>query len=162
MILYCRENTESAAEQQRVQSQLVYSLGLTTVGSQLFQWVIFIWLYLNIRFLHFRQNKVKLGCRITLTRRLSCSLATSRDWVRRKGMVTRSPSRLCVRWYADIGKYDKIIKIQELFVDDQVANTLESLAGTLKAAKKKAVVSYGPELLLQVLPTTFNVYVHWG
>ena len=40
--------------------------------------------------------------------------------------------------------------IQELFVDDQVANTLESLAGTLKAAKKKAVVSYGPELLLQV------------
>ena len=45
--------------------------------------------------------------------------------------------------------------IQELFVDDQVANTLESLAGTLKAAKKKAVVSYGPELLLQVLSTTF-------
>ena len=33
--------------------------------------------------------------------------------------------------------YNKII-IQELFVDDQVANTLESLAGTLKAAKKKA------------------------
>ena len=46
--------------------------------------------------------------------------------------------------------YNKIF-IQELFVDDQVANTLESLAGTLKAAKKKAVVSYGPELLLQVL-----------
>ena len=39
---------------------------------------------------------------------------------------------------------------QELFDDDQVANTLESLAGTLKAAKKKSVVSYGPELLLQV------------
>ena len=49
--------------------------------------------------------------------------------------------------------------IQELFVDDQVANTLESLAGTLKAAKKKAVVSYGPELLLQVLSTTFYDYV---
>ena len=45
---------------------------------------------------------------------------------------------------------------QELFDDDQVANTLESLAGTLKAAKKKAVVSYGPELLLQVTSTSWN------
>ena len=61
--------------------------------------------------------------------------------------------------------------IQELFVDDQVANTLESLAGTLKAAKKKAVVSYGPELLLQVwskkrvkkvedLPNNCNCMIH--
>ena len=49
-----------------------------------------------------------------------------------------------------LATYNKIF-IQELFVDDQVANTLESLAGTLKAAKKKTVVSYGPELLLQVL-----------
>ena len=39
---------------------------------------------------------------------------------------------------------------QELFDDDQVANSLESLAGTLKAAKKRKTVSYGPELLLQV------------
>ena len=30
-----------------------------------------------------------------------------------------------------------------------MSNSLESLAGTLKAAKKKKVVSYGPELLLQ-------------
>ena len=49
-----------------------------------------------------------------------------------------------------------IILFQELFDDDQVANTLESLAGTLKAAKKKAVVSYGPELLLQVTSTSWN------
>ena len=49
----------------------------------------------------------------------------------------------------------KII-FQELFDDDQVANTLESLAGTLKAAKKKAVVSYGPELLLQVTSASWN------
>ena len=40
---------------------------------------------------------------------------------------------------------------QELFDDDQVANSLESLAGTLKAAKKRKTVSYGPELLLQVV-----------
>ena len=38
---------------------------------------------------------------------------------------------------------------KQLFDDDQVANSLESLAGTLKAAKKRKVVSYGPELLLQ-------------
>lgn len=36
-----------------------------------------------------------------------------------------------------------------LFNDDQVQNTLESLAGTLKAAKKRNIVSYKSELLLQ-------------
>lgn len=36
-----------------------------------------------------------------------------------------------------------------LFKDDKVANTLESLAGTLKAAKRRKIVSYKPELLLQ-------------
>lgn len=36
-----------------------------------------------------------------------------------------------------------------LFKDDKVANTLESLAGTLKAAKKRGILSYKPELLLQ-------------
>ena len=41
------------------------------------------------------------------------------------------------------------VTFKQLFDDDQVANSLESLAGTLKAAKKKSVVSYGPELLLQ-------------
>ena len=39
---------------------------------------------------------------------------------------------------------------KQLFDDDAVANSLESLAGTLKAAKKKKLVDYGPELLLQV------------
>ena len=39
---------------------------------------------------------------------------------------------------------------KELFDDEQVANSLESLAGTLKAAKKRKIISYGPELLLQV------------
>ena len=36
-----------------------------------------------------------------------------------------------------------------LFKDDKVSNTLESLAGTLKAAKKRGIISYKPELLLQ-------------
>ena len=39
---------------------------------------------------------------------------------------------------------------KQLFDDDAVANSLESLAGTLKAAKKKKLIDYGPELLLQV------------
>ncbi|MES1912030.1 MAG: hypothetical protein MHM6MM_004373, partial [Cercozoa sp. M6MM] len=38
---------------------------------------------------------------------------------------------------------------KQLFEDDECANTLESLAGTLKAAKRRGVVAYGPELLLQ-------------
>jgi len=41
------------------------------------------------------------------------------------------------------------IKFKTLFDDDDVGNTMESLAGTLKAAKKRKIISYGPELLLQ-------------
>uniref|UniRef100_A0A0K2TXK3 Costars domain-containing protein n=1 Tax=Lepeophtheirus salmonis TaxID=72036 RepID=A0A0K2TXK3_LEPSM len=41
------------------------------------------------------------------------------------------------------------VKFKTLFEDDEVSNSLESLAGTLKAAKKKKVVSYESELLLQ-------------
>merc|ERR1712018_181753 len=41
------------------------------------------------------------------------------------------------------------VTFKMLFDDDGVANSLESLAGTLKAAKRKGKVSYGPELLLQ-------------
>ncbi len=36
-----------------------------------------------------------------------------------------------------------------LFKDDKVSNTLESLAGTLKSAKKRGILKYKPELLLQ-------------
>ena len=42
------------------------------------------------------------------------------------------------------------VTFKQLFDDDAVANSLESLAGTLKAAKKKKLVDYEPELLLQV------------
>ena len=51
---------------------------------------------------------------------------------------------------SNLAPVNQNIYFQELFDDDQVANSLESLAGTLKAAKKKKVVTYGPELLLQV------------
>ena len=46
---------------------------------------------------------------------------------------------------------------KQLFDDDAVANSLESLAGTLKAAKKKKFVDYGPELLLQVSQLEWSV-----
>merc|ERR1712018_525109 len=41
------------------------------------------------------------------------------------------------------------VKFKILFDDDDVGNSLESLCGTLKAAKKRKIISYGPELLLQ-------------
>ena len=44
---------------------------------------------------------------------------------------------------------NKVVTFGVLFKDDKVANTLESLAGTLKAAKKRGILSYKPELLLQ-------------
>ena len=37
----------------------------------------------------------------------------------------------------------------DLFRNDEVQNTFESLAGTLKAAKRRKVISYSSELLLQ-------------
>ena len=46
-----------------------------------------------------------------------------------------------------------IILFQELFDDDQVANTLESLAGTLKAAKKKPM----PVMVLPKLNMVFKL-----
>jgi len=45
------------------------------------------------------------------------------------------------------GKYETTFG--DLFRNDEVQNTLESLAGTLKAAKRRKVVSYSSELLLQ-------------
>ena len=37
----------------------------------------------------------------------------------------------------------------DLFRNDEVQNTFESLAGTLKAAKRRKVINYSSELLLQ-------------
>mmetsp|Transcript_8578 Transcript_8578/g.13008 ORF Transcript_8578/g.13008 Transcript_8578/m.13008 type:complete len:86 (-) Transcript_8578:74-331(-) len=41
------------------------------------------------------------------------------------------------------------VKFKVLFEDFKLANTLESLCGTLKAAKRKGQCSYKPQLLLQ-------------
>lgn len=41
------------------------------------------------------------------------------------------------------------VKYGVLFKDDVVANTFEALLGTLKAAKKRKVVTFEGELLLQ-------------
>merc|ERR1712037_799800 len=53
------------------------------------------------------------------------------------------------------------VTFKALFDDDAVANSLESLAGTLKAAKRKGKVNYGPELLLQV-NFTFLLPKYWS
>ncbi|KAM9779016.1 costars family protein ABRACL [Syngnathus typhle] len=41
------------------------------------------------------------------------------------------------------------VKFGVLFNDDRCANIFEALVGTLKAAKKKKIVSFESELLLQ-------------
>ncbi|KAG8011519.1 Costars family protein ABRACL [Nibea albiflora] len=41
------------------------------------------------------------------------------------------------------------VKFGVLFSDDRCANIFEALVGTLKAAKKRKIVSYQGELLLQ-------------
>lgn len=41
------------------------------------------------------------------------------------------------------------VKFGILFRDDDVANTLEALLGTLKAAKKRKILTFEGELLLQ-------------
>jgi hypothetical protein len=48
---------------------------------------------------------------------------------------------------ASNGKYETTFG--DLFRSDDVQNTLESLAGTLKAAKRRQIISYTSELLLQ-------------
>lgn len=41
------------------------------------------------------------------------------------------------------------VKFGVLFSDDRCANIFEALVGTLKAAKRKKIVNYNGELLLQ-------------
>ncbi|EGG13863.1 hypothetical protein DFA_11624 [Cavenderia fasciculata] len=41
------------------------------------------------------------------------------------------------------------VKYGVLFNDDEVANTFEALVGTLKAAKKRKILTYDGEILLQ-------------
>lgn len=45
------------------------------------------------------------------------------------------------------GQY--VVKFGVLFADDRCANLFEALVGTLRAAKRKKIVKYDKELLLQ-------------
>lgn len=62
--------------------------------------------------------------------------------------------KLLVNFIRSIGKENASSGLYEttfgdLFRNDEVQNTFESLAGTLKAAKRRKIISYNSELLLQ-------------
>lgn len=42
-----------------------------------------------------------------------------------------------------------VVKFGVLFADDKCANLFEALVGTLRAAKRKKIITYDGELLLQ-------------
>ena len=55
---------------------------------------------------------------------------------------------MCFWYFIDSdGKY--VVKFGVLFADDRCANIFEALVGTLKAAKKRKILTYQGELLLQ-------------
>ncbi|KAM3932299.1 costars family protein ABRACL [Leptodactylus fuscus] len=61
------------------------------------------------------------------------------------GLLVEEIRRLGTK--ADDGKV--IVKFGVLFNDDKCANLFEALVGTLKAAKKRKIINYNGELLLQ-------------
>lgn len=56
------------------------------------------------------------------------------------------------------------VKFGVLFNDDQCANIFEALVGTLKAAKRKKVISFQGELLLQGVHDNVDIILlqEWG
>lgn len=56
------------------------------------------------------------------------------------------------------------VKFGVLFSDDRCANIFEALVGTLKAAKKRKVVSFQSELLLQGVHDNVDIVLlqEWG
>ncbi len=58
-------------------------------------------------------------------------------------------TRLLSEKYATHSPLDTVFNKTQLFNDDKVANIFEALVGTLRAAKKKKIISYDGELLLQ-------------
>lgn len=56
------------------------------------------------------------------------------------------------------------VKFGVLFNDDRCANIFEALVGTLRAAKRKKVVSFDGELLLQGVHDNVDVILlqEWG
>lgn len=58
-------------------------------------------------------------------------------------------SSICITLVISDADGQTTVKFGVLFSDDRCANIFEALVGTLKAAKKRKVVSYQAELLLQ-------------
>ncbi|XP_063775799.1 costars family protein ABRACL [Pseudophryne corroboree] len=55
-----------------------------------------------------------------------------------------------IRRLGEIGSEGKMtVKFGVLFNDDKCANLFEALVGTLKAAKKRKIIAYDGEMLLQ-------------
>ncbi len=52
------------------------------------------------------------------------------------------------------------VTFKTLFDDDTLANQLEALVGTLKAAKKRGVLSYKAELLMQGMSDKEVITLH--
>lgn len=56
------------------------------------------------------------------------------------------------------GSEDQVkVKFGTLFKDDRCANIFEALGGTLKAAKKRGIVTYQGELLLQGMSDNIDI-----
>ena len=58
----------------------------------------------------------------------------------------------------DTGDY--VVPFGVLFSDDKCANLFEALVGTLRAAKKKKIISYDGELLLQGVHDKVEIKLH--
>ncbi|EFA82987.1 hypothetical protein PPL_03765 [Heterostelium album PN500] len=52
-----------------------------------------------------------------------------------------------------------VVKYGVLFNDDIVANTFEALLGTLKAAKRKKLITYDGEILLQRVHDNVDIII---
>ena len=65
---------------------------------------------------------------------------------------------ICVIYFLDAdGKV--VVKFGVLFADDRCANLFEALVGTLRAAKRKKIVTYEGELLLQGVHDNVDIVV---
>eukprot|EP00795_Rhopilema_esculentum_P014559 gene14559-5631_t len=53
-----------------------------------------------------------------------------------------------------------VVTFGVLFNDDRCANIFEALVGTLRAAKRKKIVSYEGELLLQGVHDNVEIVLH--
>ncbi|XP_063297278.1 costars family protein ABRACL [Pelobates fuscus] len=63
-----------------------------------------------------------------------------------------------IRRLGSIGEDGKLsVTFGVLFADDKCANLFEALVGTLRAAKRKKIITYQGELLLQGVHDNVNI-----